>query len=276
MCKVLKVSRSGYYHWLEEKPSKRNLDNERICRKIRQIHSASREIYGSPRITNELRKEGIRISRPRVARLMRSEGIRSKIRRKFVATTDSKHHYPVVANLLERNFQADQPGRVWVSDITYIPTAEGWLYLTVVMDLADRAIIGWSHSKSLRAIPTSMAAFRMAVNNRPLTGALIFHSDRGIQYACTEFQDLLKAYPGVQRSMSRKGDCWDNAVAESFFKTLKVELVYGRKFYSRSQATLALFEYIEIWYNRKRQHSKLGYLSPEEYFNKMKLKLKAA
>ena len=267
MCKVLKVSRSGYYSWLRSKPSRWEVENHEILKHIRQIHKDSRQTYGSPRITEELKRRDIKVSRQRVAKLMRSAKIRSKIAKKFVVTTDSKHRFPIADNLLNRDFTVKAIGRVWVSDITYIWTGQGWLYLTIIMDLADRKIIGWSLSDSLKASATAIPAWRMAIINRPIIDQLIFHSDRGIQYACNEFTILLGTHKKVTRSMSRKGDCWDNAVAESFFKTIKSELVYHTKFKTRYQAKIEIFEYIEIWYNRKRKHSALGYMSPEEFEN---------
>lgn len=265
MCKVLQVSRSGYYQWLKAKPSKRKLENEEGIKQISIIHQESKQTYGSPRITKELKNRNICMSRPRVARLMKKARIQSKVKKKFVTTTDSNHKYPIVSNRLNRNFKTDRTGKVWISDITYISTIEGWLYLTVIMDLADRKIIGWSLSKSMHANTTTIPAWRMALNNRSITDELIFHSDRGIQYACTEFKTVLEATKSVIRSMSRKGNCWDNAVAESFFKTLKSDLIYRRTFPTREQAAIAIFEYIEVWYNRKRLHSSLGYRSPLEY-----------
>lgn len=269
MCKVLRVSRSGYYSWVRQKPSKREAENRVLLDQIRQIHTESRQTYGSPRIAAELKSRHIRASRPRVARIMKQAGLRSKIVKKFKATTDSKHSYRVVENKLNRDFKVDRAGKVWVSDITYIATRQGWLYLTVILDLADRKVIGWSLSRTLKASNTVIPAWRMAVTNRPLVSPLIFHSDRGVQYCCHEFAGLLGTYPQVSRSMSRKGDCWDNAVAESFFKTIKTELIYDCKFQSIQQAKLAVFEYIEIWYNKKRRHSTLDYLSPEAFENKL-------
>lgn len=265
MCKVLKVSRSGYYGWLKRRPSKWEVENGKLLVKIRMIHQQSNQTYGSPRITMELRDQQFKVSRPRVARLMKTAGIRSRIVRKFRVTTDSRHNYPIVENKLNRQFKVESTGQVWVSDITYIWTSQGWLYLTIIMDLADRKIIGWALSHSLRVDQTVMPAWRMAMINRPINQELIFHSDRGVQYACSAFASFLETYQKVSRSMSRKGDCWDNAVAESFFKTIKSELIYHYKFSAWLEAKRAIFEYIEIWYNRKRKHSALGYLSPEEY-----------
>jgi transposase InsO family protein len=265
MCKVLKVSKSGYYKWLTSRPSKRYVDNQALMKKIQEIHKMSKQTYGSPRITQELLDNRVKVSRPRVARLMRKAGIRGKTPKKYVVTTNSKHKFPIADNLLDRNFKVGEIGRVWVSDITYIATAQGWLYLTTVIDLGDRKVIGWSLSNSLKAKYTSIKAFRMAVNNRPIINELIFHSDRGVQYACHEFTSLLKAYRKVNQSMSRKGNCWDNAVAESFFKTLKSEWTNWYKYQSVKQAALSVFEYIEGWYNVKRKHSALGYKSPAEF-----------
>jgi transposase InsO family protein len=195
---------------------------------------------------------------------MQRAKIRSKVKRKFVATTDSKHTHPVAENLLNRQFEPGQTDQIWVSDLTYIRTAEGWLYLTVIIDLCCRKVIGWALSKSLDAESTCVAAWKMAVGQQPPQPGLIFHSDRGIQYACTEFRQLLNQHK-VQQSMSRRANCWDNAVAESFFKSLKVEWLYGNRFASRVQAQLAVFEYIETWYNTRRRHSALGYMTPTEF-----------
>lgn len=230
---------------------------------IRSIHESSNSIYGSPRITAELNSRGRKISRPYVARLMKEMNIRSKIRRKFRVTTDSNHTYPVAKNLLKRDFSADALSKKWVGDITYIRVNSGWLYLTTVIDLADRKVIGWSFSGDMSAENTSIAALRMAIKNRGVKEGLIFHSDRGVQYACNAFKLLLEKHE-ILPSMSRKGDCWDNAVAESFFKTLKCELVYHRKFSNKGMAKLELFRYIEGFYNKERRHSSLGYLTPNE------------
>jgi len=257
MCKTLKVSRSSYYSWLKRKPNKRDRENIYLANRIWKIYHKSKKTYGSPRITMVLRSEGIIVSRRRVARLMKEQNLRSIIRKKYVVTTDSKHNYPVVENKLNRDFHVDGTGKVWVSDITYIRTSQGWLYLTVIIDLGDRKVVGWSLSRSLKASDTTVPAWIMAVRNRPVTQKLIFHSDRGIQYACNEFKNLLAGYKLVERSMSRKGDCWDNAVAESFFKTLKVEWIYQNKYRTRKQAALSIFEYIETWYNTGRIHTTL-------------------
>ena len=265
MCKVLGVSRSGYYKWFKSEPSKRAVENKEITEKIRLVHDKSKRTYGSPRITEDLRAQGVKVSRPRVARLMRQAKIRSEIKKKYLVTTDSKHSHPVAENLLDRNFQPQQPGLAWVSDITYIRTGQGWLYLTIIIDLAIRKVIGWALSHNMTAQCTSLAAWKMAIQHQPPIGPLIFHSDRGIQYACLEFRKELAKHKQVSQSMSRKANCWDNAVAESFFKTLKVEWIYRNRFETRAQAETSVFEYIETWYNTQRRHSTIGFMSPVDY-----------
>ena len=255
MCKILKVSRSSYYSWLTRKASKGSIENQELMDRIKKIYELSKRTYGSPRITIALMEEGFHVSRPRVARLMKKQNLKSIIRKKWVITTDSRHNYPVVENKLNRDFNVNRPGQVWVSDITYIKTLQGWLYLTVIIDLFDRKVIGWSFSRSLKAVHTTVPAWRMAVRNRLITRRLIFHSDRGVQYACNEFTNLLSSFKLVKRSMCRKGDCWDNAVAESFFKTLKVEHIYHHSYKTFKEAELSVFEYIEAWYNVNRIHT---------------------
>ena len=266
MCKVFNVSRSGYYDWLYRKPSPTRLERQDITEEIQMIYHQSKGRYGSPKITEELRDRGRKISRPRVARIMRSEGIKSVVSRKFKGlTTNSGHNLPVAENLLNRDFRANAPGRKWVSDITYIPTHHGWMYLTIILDLYDRKIIGWALSNTMTTQDTILAAWKMAILNRPImSNQLIFHSDRGVQYASYAFTNKLKQYK-VTQSMSRKGNCWDNAVAENFFKILKSELVRHARFYNIPQAKAALFEFIEVWYNRKRKHAFLGYKTPEQF-----------
>lgn len=266
MCEVLEVSKSGYYNWLHTSASERIIDNKKTTSRIIAIYNESNGTYGSPMITKALEKESLKVSRPRVARLMKDCKLQSIRKRKFVTTTDSRHEYAIVENLLDRNFNVETLGKVWVSDITYIPTDEGWLYLTTVIDLADRKVIGWALSETMKAVDTTIAALKMAFINRAVAAGeeLMFHSDRGIQYACTEFRDALEGHRNVIRSMSRKGNCWDNAVAESFFKTLKCDLIYQNRFTIILDAKAAIFEYIEIWYNKKRMHSSLGYRTPEE------------
>jgi putative transposase len=267
MCRVFQVSASGYYYWLHHPVSLRELKEQELMEQIREVYQQSKCRYGSPRISFELREQGIRASRPRVARLMRKHQIQSIIRKKYrVQTTDSSHPYALAENYLERDFQAAGPAEKWVSDLTYIRTLEGWLYLTVVLDLADRKVVGWALSETMEAEMTTVAAWQMAIRNRPLFHSLLFHSDRGVQYACSAFREQLEGMPVVQ-SMSRKGNCWDNAVAESFFKTMKTEMVYHHQFTTRQEAKLAVFEYIESFYNRKRRHSALGYLTPCQFEN---------
>lgn len=276
MCKVLKVSRSGYYHSLKASESKRAQENANLLSLIKQEHKKSKERYGSPRIHQALKAKQVQASRPRVARLMQKAQIKAKMKRRFKATTDSKHSYPVSENLLNRNFTSMATGQVWVSDITYIKTLAGWLYLTIVLDLADRKLVGWALSQTMKATDTTVAAVRMAIKNRPVVQNLLFHSDRGVQYACDEFRNELKARPLISQSMSRKGNCWDNAVAESFFKTLKTECVYGNKFINQKDAAMEIFQFIEIWYNRERLHSGLGYRTPIQMEELLNIKFLAA
>lgn len=271
MSTVFKVSRSGYYSWLGREPSKRAKQNELLRRLVHTAWQDSGKSYGSPRIYHQLKKSGYKFSRPRIARLMAKMGIASRIRKKWIKTTHSTHGWPVAANLLDRNFAPDGLGRVWVSDITYIRGEQGWMYLTTVMDLGDRQIIGWSLSDGMTAEETSIAAFKQAVKQRSPGKHLIFHSDRGVQYACGDFTKKLNAY-SITQSMSRKGNCWDNAPAESFFKTLKYELDMPDCFQSYQQARSAIFEFIEIWYNRKRLHSALDYQSPVQAEENLKHK----
>jgi putative transposase len=265
MCRVLSVRRSSFYYWLNKGTSNRAAANQLLTGEISRIHTLSKQTYGSPRVTNALRMNGFNASRPRVARLMRSAGIRSVLRKRYVATTDSEHTYTVAENHLDRNFQPGEIGKVWVSDITYIRTLAGWAYLTTVIDLGDRNVIGWHVSTTLTASETSVTAWRKAIRNRPITRPLIFHSDRGVQYACTEFTTLIASNKLVTQSMSRKGNCWDNAVAESFFKTLKNEWANRFSYKNQQQAELSVFDYIESYYNTKRQHSTLNYMTPVQY-----------
>lgn len=266
MCKVLQVSTSGYYKWKSKPISNRILTKNEIKQKVTTIYFTSKQRYGSPRITIELNALGYKISRITVAKYMKELGLRSKLSKKFKVTTDSKHNYLVVENILDRDFAVDQPSKVWVSDITYIQTKEGLLYLTTIIDLYGRKMIGWSLSNGMSTEETSLAAWKMAIRNRGVQKGLIFHSDRDIQYANNKFANTIKSY-GVIRSMSRKGNCWDNAVAESFFTSLKTELNYGNKLITKQQMELEIFEYIEIWYNKKRRHSALNYKTIEEFNN---------
>jgi len=230
-----------------------------------EIFEESKNSYGSIRMTRELKERGRNVGQNRIAKMMRAAGLQARKPKKFKVTTDSKHNYPVAPNLLDQEFYATGPGEVWVSDITYVRTKNGWLYLTVIIDLYDRKVIGWSMSRGLSAAETIIPAWMMATRNRPVSQELIFHSDRGTQYACNEFTKILKANNLIIQSMSRKGNCWDNAVAESFFKTIKVEWIYNQNFINQEQAQLSIFEWIESWYNRRRRHSAIGYQTIEEF-----------
>jgi putative transposase len=263
MCRILGVTRSGYYGWLRHGQSKRGLRDAVLLEKIRESHRRSSGRYGSPNIHKDLCDWGYRCSRKRVARLMRQAGLRSKTKRRFRVTTESRHTMPVAPNLLQRNFSVSVANKTWVSDITYLWTQQGWLYLCVILDLWDRKVVGWHMSKGLGTDLVVHALDKAVLRRRPVEG-LIFHSDRGIQYCSEAFRSELRRY-GMLQSMSRKGDCWDNAVAESFFGTLKRELVYHERYQTRDEARLSVFQYIEAWYNRRRRHSALGRISPFDF-----------
>jgi putative transposase len=263
MCEQLGVSRSGFYAWRERPESTRQQQEKQLAEEVAQVHQESRGTYGSPRVHAEMRARGRKVSRKRVARLMKKQKLAARRKRRSVRTTDSNHSHPVAPNVLERDFSPDTPNSTWATDITYVWTGEGWLYLAVVLDLFSRMVVGWSMSEH---IDTKLVrgALEMALEGRQPPQGLIHHSDRGSQYASTEYRQAL-ASRGIQASMSRKGNCWDNAVVESFFSTLKQELVYLTDFTTRHQARSELFEYIEVFYNRTRRHSSLGYLSPRDY-----------
>ena len=263
MCRALAVSAAGYYAWRIRPESARSVSDRTTLSVIRVIHRESRETYGSPRIWKALVTQGHRIGEHRVARLMRQDGIRAKTVTKWRATTQSQHRFPVAANTLERAFTVEAPNRVWAGDITYVWTLEGWLYLAVLLDLYSRRVVGWAMSQRI-TVELTEQALTMALAKRAPTAGLLHHSDRGSQYAATSYQRVLDEY-GLIPSMSRKGNCWDNACVESFFGTLKRELVYQRQYATRSEATQDIFEYIEVFYNRQRCHSTLGYHSPAEY-----------
>jgi putative transposase len=263
MCAALSVSPSGFYAWRSQPQSPRKIANRELLVAIRRIHAQHRERYGAPRIHAELRAEGHTLSRKRVARLMRRHGIRARAPRRYrVCTTDSKHSLPVAANLLDQNFVANRPDQVWLADITYIPTHEGWLYLAVILDLFTRKVVGWAMRQHMRAELT-IAALTMAIQRRRPGAELIHHSDRGSQYAAGDYREILLA-AAITQSMSRKGNCWDNAPMESFFGTLKTELVHQRDYPDRDAARRDLFAYIESYYNRQRIHSAIGYITPEQ------------
>ncbi|GAB5520960.1 MAG: hypothetical protein RhofKO_38530 [Rhodothermales bacterium] len=262
MCRVLKVSTSGYYAWRRRDPASDEADN-RLLEQIEAVFTENHGRYGSPRVHRRLRQQGIRCGQKRIARLMREHGLQARGPRRRTVTTDSAHRLPVAANVLDRQFDVDTPNARWAADITYIWTGEGWLYLAVVLDLFSRQIVGWSMQQTLER-SLVIGALRMALGHRRPGPGLLLHSDRGSQYASGEYQQLLSQV-GCTCSMSRKGNCWDNAPVESFFSTLKMELVHAEQFDTRKQARRAVFEFIEVWYNRQRLHSSLGYLSPVDY-----------
>lgn len=262
MCRALAVSPAGYYARRGRPESRRSVANRALLTDLRAIHQESRQTYGSPRIWQTLVQQGQVVGEHRVARLMRHDGLRAKTVKPWRATTHSSHHLPVVANTLDRQFTVSQPNRVWAGDLTYIWTLEGWLYLAVLLDLYSRAVVGWAMGPRLTGDLT-VQALHMALTTRPSTAGLLHHSDRGSQYAATSYQRLLDVH-GLRPSMSRKGNCWDNACVESFFGTLKRELVYHRHYATRDEAKQDIFEYIEVFYNRQRRHSTLGYRSPAE------------
>lgn len=263
LCRTLLVSASGFYAWCRRGLSPRAREDAVLKVEIRAAHAASHRTYGSPRILADLKANGQRVGRKRVARLMREEGIEGQRKRRFRTTTDSRHSHPVAANHLNRDFSASAPNEVWVSDITYIWTREGWMFLAAIMDLFSRRVVGWSMDSHIDQTLV-LDALGMALRTRQPKPGLLHHSDRGVQYAGADYQEQLRK-TGIVCSMSRKGDCWDNAVAESFFSTLKSELVHRADYVSRSQAKASVFEYIETFYNPRRRHSALGYLSPVEH-----------
>ena len=263
MCRTLAVSSSGYYAWAARPESRRSAENRRLVSEIRVIHAESRATYGSPRVHATLTARGQRVGAKRVARLMRVSHLRAKTVKRWRATTDSSQTFPVAANTLNRQFTIERPNRVWAGDITYIRTAEGWLYLAVVLDLYSRRVIAWGMGSRLTQDLVT-AALTMAVEHRRPAGGVLHHTDRGSQYAATTYRELLASH-GLTASMSRRGNCWDNAVVESFFHTLKTELVHHRRYRTREDATQDIFEWIEVFYNRVRRHSTLGYRSPAEF-----------
>ncbi len=263
MFNLMKVSKSGYHEWLHRGISNREKANNELTEKIRLVHQESLQTYGSRRIYEELRDQGVSCSKNRVVRLKRKAGIVAKTRRRFKVTTDSKHDLPISKNILNREFNVLAPNTHWAVDISYVPTWEGWLYLAVVIDLFSRKVIGWAMDNNMKT-GLVKSALLMALKGRKIAKGLVHHSDRGSQYASFEYQSLLSSHQIVS-SMSRKGNCWDNAVVESFFHTLKTELIYHCKYKTREEAAQSIFEYIEVFYNRKRRHSTLGYQSPERY-----------
>jgi putative transposase len=275
MSKTLGVSKSGYYKWLKFNPLHESKKSE-LLKKIQLEFEASKDTYGSPRITIELNKKGISISKTTVARNMKMLKIKARNKKKFVATTDSKHDYVVCENHLNRQFVVDHINRVWVSDITYIPVGNDFYYLTVIMDLCDKMIVAWTLSKNMTTTDTTLSAFKLALKNRNINkdNQLLFHSDRGVQYAAHEFKNALKEY-NITQSMSRKGNCWDNAPSESFFKTIKIECLDKYIFTDSSTLRKFIFRYIDGWYNTVRSHSALNYKSPMQVFYEQINKLAA-
>ena len=263
MCEALEVSASGYYAWAARPDSPTDQWRQELVGAIEEIHAEVKHRYGSPRMTAELNARGHDCTENTVAKLMRTHGIKAKTVRRFVRTTDSRHGLPVADNLLGRDFAPAGPNRAWSADITYIPTAEGWLYLAVVLDLFSRRVVGWATAETLHA-DLPCAALRMALGHRRPFGELLHHSDRGSQYASSSYRQIL-AGSAIEPSMSRAGNCWDNAVTESFFGTLKRELTHHESYATREEARASLFEYIEVFYNRRRLHSTLGYRSPVEF-----------
>ncbi len=263
MCNVLGVSSSAYYEWEREQESQHEKRDAELLVLVRRIFVDFRGRYGAPRIHDKLAAQGISVSRKRVARLMREAGLKAKSRRKYKATTDSNHSLPIAPNLLKRDFEVDRPNAVWVSDITYIWTRQGWMYLAVILDLYSRKVVGWSLAERMTASLICDAIDAAVRLRRPGEG-LVFHSDRGSQYASKVFRRRLWRNR-MRQSMSRKGNCWDNAVAESFFATLKKELIRNHAFETRAHARSEVFEYIEVFYNRQRSHSLLGYETPDGF-----------
>jgi len=263
-CDVLAVGRSGYYAWRKRSPSAAARRREKLTDEIRSAHAVGRATYGAPRVHRELLAQGTKCDRKTVAKLMKQAGIRAKTVKKFrVSTTDSNHGRPIAANVVNRDFAPSAPSRTWVADITYVPTQEGWLYLAAVEDLYSRKIVGWSMSDRIDS-RLVVDAFEMALERRLPGDGLVAHSDRGVQYASEHYRELL-ARRGITCSMSRRGNCWDNAPMESFFATLKKELVHLENYATRAEARQSIFEYVEVFYNRVRRHSALNYLSPVNF-----------
>jgi transposase InsO family protein len=264
MCSILEVSRSGFYAWHKRPPGSKSQRKDDLLVQIRQVHAQSRGIYGSPRIAAELADQGCRACVNTVAKYMQQAGICSKIKRRFrISTTDSAHDYPVAPNVLARDFQACGPDQKWCCDITYVPTAEGFLYVAAVLDCFSRRIVGWSMADHLRA-ELCLDALAMAIARRSPDAGLVHHSDRGVQYASSEYRQFLEEQ-GIIASMSRSGNCYDNAMMESFWGSMKTEWTHHELYPTREDARRSVFEYLEIFYNRQRRHSAIGYMSPEQF-----------
>lgn len=271
MCRVFKLSRSGYYSWERRPKSRRQKENELLLQQIKQIRVSNpkKEVYGSPRMKDELKALGFKGSENRIAQIMRKAGLRSKIKKKYKATTDSNHKHAVAENLVKQDFTAEEPNKLWLSDITYLWTEEGWLYLASVMDVFNRMVVGWAVSKRLKKELVMQAIYNAVMQRKPSKG-LIIHSDRGSQYASDDVREQIKGY-GFEQSMSGTGNCYDNAMMESFFHSLKSEHVYFEKYKTREQAKSSIFEYVELFYNRERRHSGIGNQSPFEYERRFRL-----
>jgi transposase InsO family protein len=263
MCRLLEVSRSGYYEWLHRPPRTQTAAEQQLQDKVQRYFAQGRGTYGTRRIKHLLAQEGLYVSRRRIGRLLAQAGLRCKTRRKYKAPTMAGQAQTVAPNQLNREFTVDAPNKVYVGDITYVPTGEGWLYLAVVLDLCSRAVVGWSMANHMRAELVNQA-LAMALSQRQPAAGLLMHTDRGSQYGADSYRQLLRQH-GIEPSMSRTGNCWDNAVAESFFHTLKTELIYVEEYDTHEQAQTAVFEYIEVFYNRQRCHSANGYLAPLVY-----------
>jgi transposase InsO family protein len=274
ICEVLAVSRSGFYALKARSASARAQEDAQLVVDIKAAHTAGRGAYGSPRVFRALRKQGKRVGKKRIERLMRSEGIVGKKRKKFCVTTNSRHDHPIAPNVVQRDFEAPTPNAVWVTDVTYVWTHEGWLYLAAILDLCSRRVVGWATSANNDTALALAAWARARASRTPLAG-LVHHSDRGSVYAIGDYRAALKAC-GALASMSRKGDCWDNAVAESFFATIKGEMIDERDFETRAQATAAIADYIDAFYNVSRLHSTIGYVSPIEFELRLKSRREAA
>jgi putative transposase len=274
MCRQLDVSRSGYYAWLERRPSARARRDQQLSVKVAAVHTASRGTYGSPSIRNELVEDGEKVGKKRVARLMRDQGLSGNPLKKYKRTTDSAHSLPVAKNLVKRHFEAERPNQLWVADISYVWTWDGFLYLAIIIDMFSRRVVGWAIADHMRT-ELALEALEMAVRDRQPPAGLMHHSDRGSQYASHEYQKALKTH-GMICSMSRKGDCWDNAVAESFFATLKRELIYRQSWPTKARAIAAIIEYITCFYNSWRRHKALAGKSPMKYEAAMRVEALAA
>jgi putative transposase len=274
LCTILQVSRAGYYAW-RTRPTPARVDADaKLTEQIAETHRRSRATYGSPRVHRDLRAHGVRVGKKRIERLMRQRGIVARRKRRFRRTTDSNHPHPIAPNVLERQFHVSRPNKVWVTDVTYVWTLEGWLYLAVILDLCSRRVVGWAASEN-NDRQLALDALNRALMTRPTSPGLLHHSDRGSPYASEDYREALRAN-GLVRSMSRRGDCWDNAVAESFFATLKGELVDHELYATRTRAKTSIADYIDNFYNVQRRHSSIGYISPIEFELKLQLNSKAA